>query len=61
MLVVVAGIVVCGSDIAMETDAGVRTALAAERNNMATTQSDWTATRQTYGFFLILTGNIFLF
>lgn len=47
-LVVVAGMVLCGSHITMETvalsrrediDAGVDTALAAERSNMATTES----------------------
>lgn len=48
LVVVVAGMVVCGSYITMETvalscwedvDAGVSTALAAERSNMATTKS----------------------
>ena len=47
-LVVVAGMVLCGSHITMETvalsrrediDAGASTALAAERSNMATTES----------------------
>lgn len=59
LVVVAAGMVVCGSYITMETvalscsedvDAGASTALAAERSNMATAKCEWTATRQTSGF-----------
>lgn len=55
-LEVVAGTVVCGSYITMETvallcwediDAGVRTGLAAGRSNTATTKSEWKAAGQT--------------